>query len=258
MQNNTFSTLFVGQNFIKLNEVDSTNNFLKNLASKSEPLPEGTVIMADNQFAGRGQQQNVWETEDGKNLSVSFYFRPFFLPINKQFYLNMAISLAVSETLAHFLPENVAIKWPNDIYYTNKKIGGILIENTLTGTSIKSSVVGIGLNINQLKFSAAINERTISVHQILQKPTELLYVLNKLCVFVEKFYLMLKAGNYEVLQNDYLKRLYNYQIPALYKKDGLVFEGIITKVEEDGRLVLKTSSGSSSYVFKQIEFLHHT
>lgn len=254
MQNNTFSTLFVGQNFIKLNEVDSTNNFLKNLASKSEPLPEGTVIMADNQFAGRGQQENVWESENGRNLSISFYFRPTFLPLNKQFYLNMAISLAVAEAMSQFSPEPVQIKWPNDIYYNHKKIGGILIENTLTGTTIKSSVVGIGLNINQLKFSSNIDEKTISLIQIVNTTTDLLYVLSKICVFMEQFYLMLKAGNYKVLQNYYLNRLYKYQIPSLFKKDGLVFEGTITKVEDDGKLVLETNEGFSSYAFKEIQF----
>ena len=140
MQNNTFSTLFVGQNLIKLKEVDSTNNFLKDLVSKSEPLAEGTVIMADNQFAGRGQQESVWETQAGKNISTSIYLKPSFLPLSKQFYLNIAVSLAVSDALSCFVQEGIKVKWPNDMYYQNKKLGGILIENTLTGNSIKSSV----------------------------------------------------------------------------------------------------------------------
>ena len=88
MQNNTFSTLFVGQNLIKLSAVDSTNNFLKSLVSNSEPLPEGTVIMADDQFAGRGQQQNNWQAEPGKNLTFSILLKPSFLPLNRQITIN--------------------------------------------------------------------------------------------------------------------------------------------------------------------------
>jgi BirA family biotin operon repressor/biotin-[acetyl-CoA-carboxylase] ligase len=107
LQNNTFSTLFVGQNLIKLSAVDSTNNFLKGLVSKSEPLPEGTVIMADDQFAGRGQQENAWHADPGKNLTVSILLRPAFLPLNKQFLLNMAVSIAINNTLTKFLSNDL-------------------------------------------------------------------------------------------------------------------------------------------------------
>lgn len=256
MQNNTFSTLFVGQNLIKLKEVDSTNNFLKNLVSKSEPLPEGTVIMADNQFAGRGQQESVWQTESGKNISTSIYLRPNFLPLNKQFYLNIAVSLAVSEALSHFLPQAVEVKWPNDIYVKGKKLGGILIENTLTGSFIKSSVIGIGLNINQKEFRTDLSDRAISVIQILQKETLLDAIMEKIVVFMEKYYLILKSGNYAILQNNYLKHLYKFGTLAHYQQNGQVFEGKITGVEESGRLVMETLSGLKSFNFKEIEFTH--
>lgn len=194
MQNNTFSTLFVGQNLIKLKEVDSTNNYLKELLSKSEPLPEGTAIMADNQFAGRGQQNSVWQTEVGKNISASIYLKPSGLALNKQFYLNMAVSLAVSEALSHFIPQGIKIKWPNDMYYLNKKLGGILIENTLTGSSIKSSVIGIGLNINQEDFAEDISHKATSVFRILHREVQLEVIMEKLFVFMEKYYLILKSG----------------------------------------------------------------
>lgn len=256
MQNNTFSTLFVGQNLIKLKEVDSTNNFLKNLVSKSEPLPEGTVIMADNQFAGRGQQESVWQTEAGKNISTSIYLRPNFLPLNKQFYLNIAVSLAVSDALSCFLPEAVQVKWPNDIYTNGKKLGGILIENTLTGSFIKSSVIGIGLNINQQGFRADLSTKATSVIQILQKETPLEAVMEKIVVFMEKYYLILKSGNYAILQNDYLKRLYKFDTLADYQQNGQIFEGKITGVEESGRLVMETAGGLRSFNFKEIEFIH--
>jgi len=256
LQNNTFSTLFVGQNLIKLKEVDSTNNFLKDLVSKSEPLAEGTVIMADNQFAGRGQQESVWQTQAGKNISTSIYLKPSFLPLNKQFYLNIAVSLAVSDALSCFVPEGIKVKWPNDMYYKNKKLGGILIENTLTGTSIRSSVIGIGLNVNQSEFSESISERATSVIQILQRNVPLMDIMAKIFMFMEKYYLILRAGKYSILQNDYLARLYNFNIPALYKKDGELFEGIIKGVEDGGRLAVETNEGLKTFNFKEIEFTH--
>jgi BirA family biotin operon repressor/biotin-[acetyl-CoA-carboxylase] ligase len=256
LQNNTFSTLFVGQNLIKLKEVDSTNNFLKDLVSKSEPLAEGTVIMADNQFAGRGQQESVWQTQAGKNISTSIYLRPSFLPLDKQFYLNIAVSLAVSDALSCFVLEGIKVKWPNDMYYLNKKLGGILIENTLTGSSIKSSVIGIGLNVNQSEFSESISQSATSVIQILQKDVPLMDIMAKIFMFMEKYYLILRAGKYSILQNDYLAKLYNFNISALYKQDGAFFEGIIKGVEDSGRLTVDTNEGLKSFNFKEIEFTH--
>ncbi|RZK17860.1 MAG: biotin--[acetyl-CoA-carboxylase] ligase [Pedobacter sp.] len=256
MQNNTFSTLFVGQNLIKLKEVDSTNNFLKELLSKSEPLPEGTVIMADNQFAGRGQLESVWQTETGKNISASIYIKPSFLPLNKQFYLNMAVSLAVSDALSHFIPNGIKVKWPNDLYYFDKKLGGILIENALTGVIIKSSVIGIGLNINQQHFSEDISQKATSVIQILQKEVQLEVIMEKLFAFMEKYYLILKTGKFSFLHNDYLERLYNFESPSLYKQNGEIFEGMINGIEENGRLLMMVNGLQKSFNFKEIEFTH--
>ena len=85
------------------------------MVSNSEPVAEGTVIMAENQFAGRGQQESIWQTQPGKNISASIYLKPSFLPLEKNFYLNIAVSLAVSEALAFFMPNGVKVKWPNDI-----------------------------------------------------------------------------------------------------------------------------------------------
>ena len=256
MQNNTFSTLFVGQNLIKLKEVDSTNNFLKDLVSKSEPLAEGTVIMADNQFAGRGQQESVWQTQAGKNISTSIYLKPSFLPLDKQFYLNMAVSLAVSDALSCFVPDGIKVKWPNDMYYRDKKLGGILIENTLTGASIRSSVIGIGLNVNQEEFSESISQKATSVIQILQKDVPLMDIMAKIFMFLEKYYLILRAGKYSILQNDYLAKLYNLNVSSLYKQHGEIFEGMIRGVEDSGRLMVEIRGELKAFNFKEIEFTH--
>lgn len=255
MQNNTFSTLFVGQNLIKLSDVDSTNNFLKLLVSKSEPLAEGTVIMADNQFAGRGQQQNSWQSEPGKNLTFSLYLKPVFLPIQKQFLLNMAVSLALTSALRELVGDDIKIKWPNDIYFKNKKLGGILIENQLSGTSYKTGIIGIGLNVNQVVFSGALNERAISLSQILHKNVNLIQLLAVICSHIESQYLKLKANNHFSLQADYLERLMWYDETGKYQHNGQVFEGRITGITDQGLLRIKSKGIEKVYNFKEVEFL---
>jgi len=189
LQNNTFSTLFVGQNLIKLSAVDSTNNYLKNLTSNSEPLPEGTVIMAEHQFAGRGQRDSVWHAEAGKNLTFSLLLRPGFISVEKQFVLNMLVSVALNNVLLKYLPVGLSIKWPNDIYVNDRKIGGVLIENVIVGSNIKQSIIGIGLNINQSVFDDDLKSKTISISQILQQDVNLMVLLNEICIQIEQLYL---------------------------------------------------------------------
>ena len=229
---------------------------LKKLTSKSEPLTEGTVIMAGYQFAGRGQQDTIWQTEPGKNISASVFLKPAFLPIHKQFYLNMAVSNAISEALTFFLPEPVSIKWPNDIYYNGKKLGGILIENKLSGSIIKSSVIGFGLNINQEKFQPELEEKATSVFQILHKNVQLESVLEKIFVYMEKYYLNLKSQRYSFLQKTYLEQLLNFETAAKYKQNGRVFEGIIKGVRENGILAMEIDGEIRDFNFKEIEYIH--
>ena len=258
MQNNTFSTLFVGQNLIKLSAVDSTNNFLKALVSKSEPLPEGTVIMADDQFAGRGQQENAWHADPGKNLTISILLKPTFLPLNKQFLLNMAVSIAINNALTKFLHSDVRVKWPNDIYYVDKKLGGVLIENSITGHLIKTSVIGIGLNVNQQYFSVQLGNKAISLHQILQQDVNLQLLLAEICSQIESLYLQLKAEKYSFLRDTYLAKMYKINTTALYRQNGEVFEGIIVGVTDSGLLNIKRGDEIMQYNFKEIEFINYT
>jgi len=255
LQNNTFSTLFVGQNLIRLSAVDSTNNFLKLMVSKSEPLPEGTVIMADNQFAGRGQQENTWYSEPGLNLTFSIFLKPSFLPINKQFMLNIAVSNGINKALRHFVSAGVKVKWPNDIYYNDRKIGGVLIENSLSGTAFKSSIVGIGLNVNQQKFDVEKTNVATSLYEILQHDVNLIELLAEVCGHIESQYLQLKAGNYNSLMKDYLENLYRFNKSGRYRQNGEVFEATLTGITEAGQLILLTSGKERIYNFKEVEFL---
>lgn len=256
MQNNTFSTLFVGQNLIKLTSVDSTNNFLKSLVSNSEPLPEGTVIMADDQYAGRGQQNNVWRAEPGKNLTFSLLLKPTFLPLNQQFLLNMAVSIAINDALSLFLGESLAIKWPNDIYFRNQKIGGVLIENSIVGNDIKTAIIGIGINVNQQHFVAELTGRATSVFQILQKDVNLMALLAEICSALERLYLQLRAGKHTNIRQSYVDKLYQLNKPALYQKGDEIFEGSIKGVSANGLLRMERNDEIQEFNFKEIAFLN--
>jgi BirA family biotin operon repressor/biotin-[acetyl-CoA-carboxylase] ligase len=259
LQNNTFSTLFVGQNLIKLSAVDSTNNFLKSLMSNSEPLPEGTVIMADDQYAGRGQQDSIWKVTPGKNLTFSVLLKPGFLSLTKQFFLNMAVSIAINDVLTSFLGNDTSIKWPNDIYFKNQKLGGILIENIIVGSGIKSSIIGIGINVNQQHFEEELAAKATSIYQILQKDVNLMSLLAEICSALESLYLQLRTGKLSQLTERYIKKLYQLNIAASYQqKNGEVFEGIIRGVSSTGLLLMEVNGKAFEFNFKEITFLNHS
>ena len=256
MQNNIFSGLFVGQNLLTLTEVDSTNNFLRNLLSNSKPLPEGTVIMAENQYAGRGQQQNGWQAEPGKNLTFSILLNPAFLPVTSQFDLTRAISLGVYDALKPILSEKLKIKWPNDIYYDGRKLGGMLIENIVQGGQIKYSIIGIGLNINQEAFPPNL-PNAVSVKQILHADYDLKALLSEICSHVEAWYLNLRAGKVSFVRETYLSRLYWLNEKKDFKTQGNLFTGAIKGVRDNGVLVVQNNNGEElEFSLKEIEFVN--
>jgi len=256
LQNNIFSGLFVGQNFVTIKEVDSTNNFLKQLASNSKPVIEGTVIMAENQTAGRGQQQNGWHAEAGKNLTFSLLLKPSFLPVTQQFDLVRAVSLGVFDALHPLLGDSLKIKWPNDIYYGNRKLGGMLIENMIQGGQIKNAIVGIGLNINQEKFPDNLPNAT-SVKQILQQDYDLKTLLSDICRHIEAYYLNLKAGKILFVRETYLTRLYWLNEQKEYKSKDGQFAGTIKSVKDNGILVVENNKHEElEFSLKEIEFVN--
>jgi BirA family biotin operon repressor/biotin-[acetyl-CoA-carboxylase] ligase len=255
LQNNIFSGLFVGQNLITIKQVDSTNNFLKESLSNSKPLTEGTVIMAESQYAGRGQQQNRWHSEAGKNLTFSILLKPAFLPVSQQFDLTRAISLGIMNALEPLLGNKLKIKWPNDIYYADGKLGGILIENIVQGNQIKNSVIGIGLNINQDNFPLDV-PNAVSLKQILHRDYDLKLILSEICKNIEAAYLNLKAGRFDSVRKAYLERLYWLNEDKMFKASGQVFGGMIKDVKDNGLLVVINGSDASEFNQKEIEFLN--
>jgi BirA family biotin operon repressor/biotin-[acetyl-CoA-carboxylase] ligase len=255
LQNNIISGLFVGQNLVTLKEVDSTNNFLKNILSNSKPVPDGTVIMAESQYAGRGQHQNAWHAQPGKNLTFSLLLKPHFISPTQQFDLTRAVSLGVYDALQPLLGSNLKIKWPNDIYFGSRKLGGMLIENMIQGGQIKNAIVGIGLNINQDNYPESAGS-AISVKQILQRDYDLKDILSEICSHIEGWYLKLKAGKTDVVRSTYLSRLYRLNEESEYRSNGETFTGTIKNVVDNGLLVVERNGTEEQYNLKEIEFLN--
>ncbi|MGI4804137.1 MAG: biotin--[acetyl-CoA-carboxylase] ligase [Janthinobacterium lividum] len=254
LQNNTISGAFVGQNILTYKEIPSTNDLLKELVAKSTPLPEGTVIMAEYQTAGKGQQQNGWHSEAGKNLTFSLLLFPDFLTADHAFSLLCAISLGVIKSLQKILGDQVLIKWPNDIYYKQKKLGGILIENLLAKRSIKQAVVGIGININQETFPEHL-PNPISMQQILNKNSVIKEVLSQICAEIEMEYLKLKAGNFEEIKQEYLQNLYGLGQVLPFKTKTENFTGTISTVNHLGRLGIQRENETKFFDLKEIKFI---
>lgn len=254
MQNNTFSGLFIGHNLITLKEVNSTNTFLKDVLSKSTPFYEGTVILAEKQYAGRGQTGNTWESEAGKNLTFSILLNPTFLPLEQQFDLNKAISLALNDVLNKYTSGNAFIKWPNDSYIGNKKIAGLLIENIVNGNKIKHAIIGIGINVNQEEFPSDIKNVT-SLKQALHQDYDLLNLLAELCSSLEARYLQLKSGKSKEIDMEYLNKLYLRDEWAPFKFDGQIQSGKIYGITANGQLIVDTMEGPRYFNNKEIEFI---
>ncbi len=254
LQNNIIPGSFFGENILTFKEITSTNNLTKDRMAKSTPLPEGTVIMAEYQTAGKGQQQNVWHSEAGKNLTFSLLLLPQFLQPKNSFDLVTTISLGVIKPLQKILGNLVRIKWPNDIYYGQKKLGGILIENVWAGQSIKYSVVGIGLNVNQEVFPDYL-PNAVSLQQILQKKSAIKEVLLQICAGIEFYYLKLKAGESAEIKEEYLANLYGFRQQLEFASNDEIFEGEIFTVNHSGLLGIKKQKETAFFDLKQVKFI---
>lgn len=237
----------IGQKIIRLDCVDSTNNYIANLI-KEGAISSGSVIMADEQFAGKGQRNAQWLSSAGENLTFSFFLDGVNLSVERQFLLTQIVSLSIVKMLKN-REVNAEIKWPNDIYVKNKKIAGILIENQLRGSLIKSIIVGIGLNINQTdfgKFSATSLRLEKDEHCVIHD-----VLLGFISVFNEK----IKEIHSSNLQGEYLGKMYQRNLTANYKDKTGEFEGEIVGVKENGKLILLKNNIEHHYNLKEISFL---
>lgn len=240
----------VGFNIVHLDSVSSTNTIARELLQKEE-AGEGLVIVAEHQTEGRGQQNSVWESHTGKNLLCSFVLTPTFMQVQQQVYLNMAMCLAVSDTLNSFT-RGVKVKWPNDVYIHDKKVAGLLIENALSGEQIRYSIVGIGININQQGFDEG-KATSLSMNTGLEHAKE--EVLQELINNMGRRYAQLQLKQFEKIRTDYHNQLMGWKQLRTFKANEEVFDAVINGVDEDGRLVLQRMNRVEKYMVKQISML---
>ena len=241
--------------YIKVSQTASTNTYLSRLAAT---LPGGTVIYTPSQTAGRGQKGNSWESEDGKNLTFSLLLK--FPPVKArdQFYLSEAASLAVVEALTAQAGEGFAVKWPNDVYWQDKKMCGMLIENSLNGSDIATSIIGIGINVNQERFvSDAPNP--VSLINITGHDHDLEALLKQVCSSIEQ---VVNSLGDDTARQD----LHRRYMEVLYRNDGAMhpfedatghrFMATIAGIAPDGTLTLRHEDGTAhDYLFKEVKHI---
>ena len=242
----------------RLEETTSTNDYLAGLCKEGKAR-EFYTVTAERQTAGKGQRGNHWEAETGKNLLCSIVLYPTVLQAKEQFILSMLSAIAAIDTLTYYT-DGFSIKWPNDIYWHDRKIGGILIENELEGEYITQSIIGFGLNVNQVEFhSDAPNP--VSLKQILGRDINREELFGKLLHSVVAGYKGIENNDKDVLEaicDLYLQYFYRRTGFHRYRDADGEFSAEFHKLDADGRLTLKDEQGNlRSYWFKEIEFVLH-
>ena len=242
--------------------VDSTNSFVRSMLQEegtghvisAHSLPGFTLVVADDQTKGRGQQGNSWETEKGKNLTFSLLCHPDFILASRQWLLSQCMAVAIQQALSQFV-EGVEVKWPNDIYVGDQKISGTLIECDLLGKHISNCIIGVGININQTVFrSDAPNPSSLQL--LTGKEYDREEVLSALLQHFQYFYSLLQEG-----QEDTIRQLYNQH---LYRREGFhryrdvrgEFMAEIDDIEPTGHLRLRFEDGKVvRYELKEVQFI---
>lgn len=241
--------------YILLHETASTNSYMARMASM---LPGGTVIHTPRQTAGRGQRGNSWEAEPGKNLSFSLLLKQPAVAPNQQFYISEAASLAIVDVLNAITP-GFTVKWPNDIYFADSKIAGILIEHTLTTKAIGHTIIGAGINVNQTCWlSDAPNP--ISLQQITGREHDLTALLHDVCSRIEQYcnFAGYTQSQFDELHRRYCAHLYRADsLPHTFAlPDGSRFEATIHDVLPDGTFcLLRTDGQLCQFAFKEVAFV---
>ena len=237
---------------IRLQTVDSTNSWI---SKNEEELKAPVMVSCHTQYSGRGQRGNSWESAPGMNITASVLFKPQNFPASLQFHISEAIALAMVDLL-NFYGIKAKIKWPNDIYVGDRKISGILVENMVVGKDIIRTIIGIGLNVNQVEFlSSAPNP--VSMKIITGQSYDIEDMELKFADFIEKF--LFKLENPSVLHDEFMKHLWRFDSnphPFYDKNKKESISAYIENVREDGLLTLRLGDGSTrEYAFKEVEFI---
>ena len=239
----------------KLDATDSTNSYLRQL-SKNKELGKWTVVTADYQTQGRGQKGAVWQSEKGKNLICSILVKLDNFNAEDQFMLNCAVSVGIHHYLKRYNLPKLTVKWPNDIMSVSKKLGGILIENTLVSDKINHSIIGMGINVNQEKFPADL-PLAVSIKQLTHTETSRDIFLQDLLNSIQNKFELIFDKNYDELWSQYEALLYRKDKAHMFEDlKGDQFMGIIRGVSKQGTLqVEKEDSSVHAYNFKEITYL---
>ncbi|WP_255036841.1 biotin--[acetyl-CoA-carboxylase] ligase [Lacihabitans soyangensis] len=245
-------TFFVGKNLIFLPSCHSTNDIANEIIQNKEFI-DGTVILTDHQTAGRGQRGNAWESNIGQNILMSLIVKTTFLSLEKSFDLSITVAVSVLEALQTLGIQNTSIKWPNDLYINEKKTGGILIENSISGNKMSHSIVGIGINVNQTKFE---NIRATSLClELKQEQVSREIIVEKICESIESNLELLKSGSFKKIKEKYLLNLFGKDQLRVFKSEKGIFEGEIVGISDQGHLKIISQNEEKYYNIKEIEYL---
>jgi BirA family transcriptional regulator, biotin operon repressor / biotin---[acetyl-CoA-carboxylase] ligase len=240
---------------IKLDAIDSTNNFLKEL-SRNQPLDNFTVVVANSQLNGRGQMGAIWESEDGKNLTMSVLIKNIDVVVDDIFALNAMISTAIIKGIEVFEIPKLSIKWPNDIMSEDKKIAGILIENALKTDNTISTVIGIGLNVNQKQFQNLPNASSLFIQT--GREFSIDFLLNEIINSIKKYYQFILEKDYQSLWDIYHQNLFKKETIMLFEdSDNNRFTGKIKSVNRQGKLEIMIEDNSvKEYSIKEVKMIY--
>ncbi|MFD2915909.1 biotin--[acetyl-CoA-carboxylase] ligase [Psychroserpens luteus] len=240
---------------IKLNAIDSTNTFLRRLSSDKR-LEDYTVVTAESQLKGRGQMGTSWSSQPGKNLMASVFVDVSFLTIKYSFWISMVTSLAISKALKDFHISNIKVKWPNDILADQKKISGILIENVIKNNTLQGTIIGFGININQVHFDNL--PLATSMQKVSGKHNSIDNVLKKIIENLQFYMNQLKEDNYQSIKTLYETELFRKEKPSTFKnEEGALFSGFIKGVSNSGHLkVLVEDDILKEFDLKEVKLLY--
>ena len=242
----------IGQYFKHLPEVGSTND---ELLLNAEVLPEGAIMLADCQNAGRGQNGRVWQAEAGKHLTFSVLLKPAFLEATNLYFLNMVIALAIADAIQACSNLGVQLKWPNDLFASGRKLGGILIETHLQGAFVRHAVLGIGINLNEA-MSAKSGMRAIALSELLDAEVDPIKMLQFVSESLEKRYLDFQQRGFGNVLMEYQRKLLGYQeLRWFVLPDGVRFEGMIMGVDSSGKLLVRHDGRLSAYAHGEVKML---
>ncbi len=239
---------------VKLNAIDSTNSYLKDLVRQTN-VENGTVVIANFQKKGKGQNDNIWLSDKGKNLTFSVLVRFDDLKIEYQFYLNYVVSIAMYTVLNNYIPEKLSVKWPNDIMSGNQKICGILIETTFNKNNVKNAIVGVGLNVNQDDFPDEIIKAT-SLKKVLNTSIDKDELFDKILIEIQYQLISIKKQEFKKIKQEYEDILYKKGIPSMFVDcEEVQFLGKITGTSMTGNLLIALEDGSvKEFGIKEIRF----